>query len=66
MTPAPHGAGSCHVTPDADGAIDAADLVVLLSLWGRCPATPACTDDFNDDSQVDGGDLGELLSAWMG
>lgn len=44
-----------------DGIIDGADLGLLLSAWGRCPACPA---DFNGDGMVDGEELGVLLAAW--
>jgi len=49
-------------TPDfnGDGAIDGADLGVLLSAWGPGPSIA----DLNEDGVVDGDDLGILLSVW--
>jgi hypothetical protein len=52
----------CTANPDltGDGAVDGADLGLLLSAWG----TSECTADLNEDGIVDGADLGLLLSAW--
>jgi hypothetical protein len=47
---------------NGDGAVDGADLGVLLGAWGT--DDPAA--DLNDDGTVDGADLGVLLAAWMG
>jgi hypothetical protein len=44
---------------NGDGAVNGADLGLLLSNWGG-----AGTGDFNNDGTVDGADLGALLSAW--
>ena len=46
---------------NGDGAVDGADLGLLLGSWGTCPGCPA---DFNCDGAVDGADLGILLGAW--
>lgn len=46
-----------------DGAIDGADLGILLSGFGPCPDSP-CLGDIDGNEIVDGGDLGVLLSAW--
>lgn len=43
----------------ADGAVNGADLGVLLASWGQ--PGPA---DLNCDGAVDGSDLGAMLSAW--
>jgi hypothetical protein len=43
---------------NGDGAVDGADLGLLLSAWG----TP--DGDLNGDGTTDGADLGLLLSAW--
>lgn len=43
-----------------DGAVDGADLGLLLSNWG----TSLPCGDLNDDGVIDGADLGLLLSAW--
>ena len=50
--------------PDAngDGAVDGADLGLLLGAWG----TADDAFDYNDDGTVDGADLGVLLGAWTG
>ena len=44
---------------NGDGAVNGADLGLLLSNWGGAGA-----GDFNNDGTVDGADLGALLSAW--
>jgi len=48
---------------NGDGAIDGADLAILLSSWGACGA---CVADLNGDGMVDGADLAELLASWSG
>ncbi|MCA9285938.1 MAG: hypothetical protein KDA22_12015 [Phycisphaerales bacterium] len=47
---------------DGDGNIGAADLGLLLSLWGPCDDD--CPADLNGDGLVDGADLANLLAAW--
>jgi hypothetical protein len=49
---------------DGDGAVNAADLAILLSAWGACPPKQACPADLNDDGFVGPQDLAALLSAW--
>src|SRR5262245_55845655 len=47
---------------DASGAVDGADLGLLLDAWGRSGGFgPA---DFDSSGAVDGGDLGMLLAQW--
>lgn len=45
-----------------DGAVNGADLGILLSEWGA--VTPVTSSDLNRDGVVDGSDLGVLLSFW--
>ncbi|HMN96893.1 MAG TPA: right-handed parallel beta-helix repeat-containing protein [Phycisphaerales bacterium] len=45
---------------DGDGAVDGADLGLLLGAWGTAAA------DLDGDGVVDGADLGLLLGAWGG
>jgi glucose/arabinose dehydrogenase len=45
-----------------DGAVNGADLGLLLNGWGAC-GTP-CPGDLNADGQVNGADLGTLLANW--
>lgn len=56
--------------PDADlngdGVVDGADLGILLSAWGPCPAKGACPADLDGNGSVGGADLAVLLSAWTG
>ena len=52
---------ACTGDIDASGAVDGADLGVLLSSWGS--SGPA---DLDLSGIVDGADLGMLLSAWGG
>ena len=47
---------------NADGAIDGADLGLLLGVWG----TSDQAADLTGDGIVDGADLGILLGAWSG
>jgi hypothetical protein len=50
---------------DGDGVVDVADLLIVISAWGRCPAPPAaCPADVNDDSQVDVNDLLLVVGNW--
>ncbi len=57
---------ACPDAPDtpadlnADGAVDGADLGLLLSAWGEGESSA----DLNGDTTVDGADLGLLLAAW--
>jgi hypothetical protein len=59
------------VVPDAppcaadlfpNGIVDAADLGIMLSIWGPC--TGACVADLDGDGQVGASDLSTLLAAW--
>ncbi|MFO0873627.1 MAG: hypothetical protein U0575_06600 [Phycisphaerales bacterium] len=47
---------------DASGAVDGADLGLLLAQWG--PAAKHTAADLNGDGVVDAADLGLLLAAW--
>ncbi len=49
---------------DANGAIDGADLGLLLSVWGDCLPGLACPADLTLDGTIDGADLGALLANW--
>ncbi len=52
--------GSCCTGDlNGDGAVDGADLGLLLGGWGS-----GGTGDLNGDGNVDGADLGLLLGAW--
>lgn len=46
---------------NVDGAIDVADLGILLANWGG-----AGIGDLNHDREIDGADVGLLLAAWSG
>lgn len=48
---------------NCDGAVNGADLGLLLAAWGTCSG---CGADINGDGTVDGADLGLLLAAWTG
>ena len=56
---APPCPGACPADLDGNGAVDGADLGLLLSGWGI-----DATGDINADGTIDGADLGVLLSAW--
>jgi hypothetical protein len=45
-----------------DGAVNGADLGILLGSWFECQG--GCASDLNSDGIVNGADLGLLLSAW--
>ena len=48
-----------------DGAVGAADLLILLASWGACPDPPAdCPADIDGDGSVGAADLLILLAAW--
>lgn len=52
---------------DGDGAIDGADVGILLGAWGPCPIPPiTCPADINVDGMVDGVDLGLLMQGSSG
>ena len=57
ITPPP-----CAGDINQDGAVGAADLATLLSMWG--PVSKASPADLNQDGQVDAADLTTLLSFW--
>ncbi len=44
-----------------DAAVDAADLAILLSLWGVCDF---CPEDFDANGLINAADLAVLLNAW--
>ena len=55
----------CPSSLTGNCTVDSADLSILLSAWGSCPAgTTGCTGDINHDGQVNGADLGDLLNGW--
>jgi len=56
--------GVCPPSPDlnGDGAVNGADLGILLSAWGSSGS--GLPGDLTGDGVVDGADLGALISAW--
>jgi len=44
---------------NSSGAVDAADVAMMLANWGQ-----SGTGDINGDGSVAGDDLAQLLSAW--
>jgi hypothetical protein len=57
--------GVCAGDFNADGAINADDILNLFEDWGfSCPAEGCCAKDLTGDSVVDGSDLGTLLARW--
>lgn len=48
---------------NGDGAINGADLAMLLGAWGTCNG---CSADLDGSGTVDGADLATLLGGWMG
>ncbi len=51
----------CDADLDGDGAVGAADLLILLASWGPCEACPA---DIDNDGTVGASDLLFILSLW--
>ncbi len=51
---------SCPADLDSNGAVDAADLAVLLGSWGGAGGA----SDLNGDNTVDAADLAILLGSW--
>ncbi len=50
---------------DGDGSVGIADLLLLLSAWGRCPVPPRpCPADLDGDGEVGVTDLIALLGGW--
>ena len=47
-----------------DGAVNGADLGIMLGEWGRTGNIGAVWGDLNGDGVVNGGDLGRLLGQW--
>ena len=56
-------AGGSPADINGDGAVDAADLEIVLSLWGHIGQVGG---DLNGDRVVDFDDLLLLLSEWTG
>ena len=54
---------ACPADLDDNGAVDGADLGILLGAWGACSGSP-CLADLDGNGAVDGADLGILLGAW--
>jgi len=55
-------ASPCPGDLTADGAVDGADIGVLLDQWGQVSALNIA--DINRDGRIDGADLGLLLTKW--
>lgn len=59
-------AGRCPGDLNGDGAVDGADIGLIVGAWGPCPDGAACPGDITLDGMVGGDDLGALLGAWGG
>lgn len=53
---------ACPADLDGSGAVDGADLAVILGGWGS--ACSGCPEDLTGDDLIDGADLAVLLGAW--
>jgi len=49
---------------DGSGAVNGADLSILLAAWGTCGDGMSCPADLDGDGTVNGADLALLLAAW--
>lgn len=61
IPPAPPPPPPCPADLNGDGAVNGADLGLMLGAWGACPG---CAADLNADGVVNGADLGLLLGSW--
>ncbi|MBL9150571.1 MAG: SdiA-regulated domain-containing protein [Phycisphaerae bacterium] len=52
---------ACPADLTGDGAVDGADLAVVLGGWGPCTA---CEADLDGNAEVNGADLAIVLGAW--
>ncbi|MCH2161142.1 MAG: hypothetical protein MK085_04630 [Phycisphaerales bacterium] len=52
-----------HSDLNLDGAVNGADLALVLVAWGNCHGCPA---DLNFDGSVNGADLARILTDWTG
>jgi hypothetical protein len=55
---------ACPGDPNCDGLVNVADLGIVLSDWGVCPASESCRADLSNDGAVDSNDLTILLVHW--
>jgi hypothetical protein len=55
-------ASNCPFDLNVDGTVDAADLAILLGVWG----TDKPEADFDQSGLIDAADLAQLLGAWAG
>jgi hypothetical protein len=53
---------ACPADLNADGAVDAVDLVPFITSWGNCPAP--CPPDLDGNGMVDASDLVAALTTW--
>lgn len=51
---------------DRNGAVNGADLAIVLGSWGPCPEGDPCMADVDRSGAVDGVDLGLVLGGWTG
>jgi hypothetical protein len=57
----PHNPGDAN----CDGLTNVADLLMVITNWGACPAPPAaCNSDLNHDGQVTVADLLFVIQNW--
>ena len=56
----------CPADITGDGAVDSADLTVVLADWGQCSqgGSKGCLADFDGDGAISGVDLHFLLTSW--
>ena len=52
----------CAADLDGNGVVGLADLLAVISAWGRCDAE--CPEDLDGSGFVDIGDLLIMLSSW--
>lgn len=54
----------CPADLTGEGAVNVADLLMVINFWGACPIPSSCPADVNDDGTVNVADLLAVISAW--
>ncbi|MCP3904189.1 MAG: DNRLRE domain-containing protein [Planctomycetes bacterium] len=53
---------TCPEDLNGNGAVDFADILVIIGAWGSCPLY--CPNDLNNNGSVDFADILEVIGAW--
>ncbi|MHC5114408.1 MAG: hypothetical protein ACYTGP_08285 [Planctomycetota bacterium] len=55
--------GPCAADLNDNGAVDFADILVIIGAWGPCPVD-CCPEDLNGNGQVDFADILVVIAEW--